>query len=190
MIDIIKSSLKHVYKSDSLYFLNPKNTEDGSFRYDRWSEVPLLTEYCWNHLAHVVPGKDAAPFQFHYGFFPYILTLIIISTYVVQITWRFASLNRLVNVLDYVIEGLEEALRDMMAFVIREENRPQSSQRTPGFVEKQRSADTDMTLFEIADTDMKIFETTDADMDMDFLKNRGYGQGADILRTCVSTDLC
>lgn len=135
MISFTKSSLKHVYKSDSLYFVNPRNTEDGSFRYDRWSEVPLLTEYCWNHLAHVAPGNDAASFQFQYSFFPYILALIVIMTYSVQVTWRFSSLNRLVNVLDYVIEGLEEALRDMMAFIIREENRPQSTERTPGFVE-------------------------------------------------------
>ena len=129
---------KHVYKSDSLYFYNPRNTEDGSMRYDRWSEVPLLTEYCWNHLAHEVPGKDEAPFQFQYCFFPYILALITIATYSVQVTWRFSSLNRLVNVLDYVIEGLEEAIRDMMAFIIREENRPKSMEQTTGIFYRNR----------------------------------------------------
>ena len=105
-------------------------------RYDRWSESPLLTEYCWNHLANVVPGNTSnvsvAPFQFQYSFFPYVLGLIVVALYSVQVTWRFSSLNRLVNVLDYVIEGLEEALRDMMAFIIREENRPQCMQRKSG----------------------------------------------------------
>ena len=44
--------------------------------------------------------------------------------YFLQVSWRFSSLNRLVNVLDYVIEGLEEALREIMSFIIRDENRP------------------------------------------------------------------
>ena len=118
-----------------MHFVNPRNTEDGSLRYDRWSETPLLTEYCWNHLSHVEPGKDATPFQFQYSFFPYILALIVIITFSGQVTWRFSSLNRLVNVLDYVIEGLEEALRDMMAFIIKEENRSLDTERTPGLIE-------------------------------------------------------
>ena len=139
LIDLIKSSPKDVYKSDSLYFVNPRNTDDGSLRYDRWSETPLLTEYCWNHLANVEPGKSQN-FQFQYSFFPYILALIVIITYSVQVTWRFSSLNRLVNVLDYVIEGLEEALRDMMAFIIREENRPQSTERAPGWIKSIRTS--------------------------------------------------
>ena len=138
-IDLIKSSPKHVYKSDSLYFVNPRNTDDGSLRYDRWSETPILEEYCWNHLADVGPGKNQN-FQFQYSFFPYILALIVIITYSVQVTWRFSSLNRLVNVLDYVIEGLEEALRDMMAFVIREENRPQSTELAPGWIKSIRTS--------------------------------------------------
>ena len=53
-----------------------------------------------------------------------------------------------------------------------------------------------MKVFEIADTDadMKIFETADTDadtdVDMNFLKNRGHGHGADKPRTRVSADLC
>ena len=116
--------------------VNPRNTDDGSLRYDKWTEIPVLRQYCWNNLIHVIPGNDAKPFQFQYGFFPLILALLVILTYSVRVTWRFSSLNRLVNVLDYVIEGLEEALRDMMEFLIREENCPQSKEGTSGFVEK------------------------------------------------------
>ena len=116
--------------------VNPRNTDDGSLRYDKWTEIPVLRQYCWNNLIHVIPGNDAKPFQFQYGFFPLILALLVILTYSVRVIWRFSSLNRLVNVLDYVIEGLEEALRDMMAFFIREENFPQSKERTSGFVKK------------------------------------------------------
>ena len=116
--------------------VNPRNTNDGSLRYDKWTEIPVLRQYCWNNLIHVIPGNDAEPFQFQYGFFPLILALLVILTYSVRVTWRFSSLNRLVNVLDYVIEGLEEALRDMMEFLIREENCPQSKEGTSGFVEK------------------------------------------------------
>ena len=130
---------KHVYKSDSIILYNPRNREGGSLRYDRFSEVPLLTEYCWNHLSNVVPGsEEEASFQFQYGFFPYILAFIIIATYMAQVTWRSSTLNRMVNVLAYVIEGLEEAIRDMMAFIIKEENRPDrrnsTIERMPGIL--------------------------------------------------------
>ena len=50
--------------------------------------------------------------------------------------------------------------------------------------------DADIKIFETADTDMKIFETADTDAGMDFLKNRGHGNGTDSPRTRVSADLC
>ena len=50
--------------------------------------------------------------------------IIVIAMYFLQVSWRFTSLNQLVNILTYVIEGLEEALREIISFIIRDENRP------------------------------------------------------------------
>ena len=50
--------------------------------------------------------------------------MIVIGMYFLQVSWRFTSLNQLVNILTYVIEGLEEALREIISFIIRDENRP------------------------------------------------------------------
>ena len=50
--------------------------------------------------------------------------MIVIAMYFLQVSWRFSSLNQLVNILTYVIEGLEEALREIIGFIILDENRP------------------------------------------------------------------
>ena len=50
--------------------------------------------------------------------------MIVIVMYFLQVSWRFSSLNQLVNILTYVIEGLEEALREIIGFIILDENRP------------------------------------------------------------------
>ena len=47
-----------MYKEDSLLLVNPRNKE-GDLRYERWSEIPCLRQYCWNHLSNV------EPMQFH-----------------------------------------------------------------------------------------------------------------------------
>ena len=62
--------------------------------------------------------------KFNKSFFPYIMGMIVIAMYFLQVSWRFTSLNQLVNILTYVIEGLEEALREIISFIIRDENRP------------------------------------------------------------------
>ena len=50
--------------------------------------------------------------------------MIVVAMYFLQVSWRFTSLNQLVHILTYVIEGLEEALREIISFIIRDENRP------------------------------------------------------------------
>ena len=50
--------------------------------------------------------------------------MIVFAMYFLQVSWRFSSLNQLVNILTYVIEGLEEALREIIGFIILDENRP------------------------------------------------------------------
>ena len=50
--------------------------------------------------------------------------MIVIAMYFRQVSWRFTSLNKLVNILNYVIEGLEEAMREIISFIIQDENRP------------------------------------------------------------------
>ena len=54
----VLNQVKAVYKDESLLLVNPRNKE-GSLRYERWSEIPVLRQYCWNHLSNV------EPIQFH-----------------------------------------------------------------------------------------------------------------------------
>ena len=38
-----------------------------------------------------------------------------------EATWRFSDLDKLVSVLDFVIDGLEESIRDVIQFLIEED---------------------------------------------------------------------
>ena len=78
--------------------------------------------------------------KFQESFFPYIMGMIVIAMYFLQVSWRFSSLNQLVNILTYVIEGLEEALREIIGFIILDENRPErlNSIRTKTYAGERR----------------------------------------------------
>ena len=38
-----------------------------------------------------------------------------------EATWRFSDLDKLVSVLDFVIDGLEESIRDVIEFLVDED---------------------------------------------------------------------
>ena len=47
--------------------------------------------------------------------------LLSLMLYLVQITWRFSDLDRLTSVLDFILDGLEESIRDIMEFLLEED---------------------------------------------------------------------
>jgi len=111
-----------IYKSEGLELVNPRDRENGGLRFDRWTEVTTVKEYCWNHLGNVVDnGAHSMEYQHHYSLFPYLLLFITLSMAFLEATWRFSDLDKLVSVLDFVIDGLEESIRDVIQFLIEED---------------------------------------------------------------------
>ena len=53
--------------------------------------------------------------------FPYILLFITLLMVFLEATWRFSDLDKLVSVLDFVIDGLEESIRDVIEFLVDED---------------------------------------------------------------------
>ena len=51
------------------------------------------------------------------------LLLIALSMAFLEATWRFSDLDKLVSVLDFVIGGLEESVRDVIEFLVIEDTR-------------------------------------------------------------------
>ena len=89
-----------IYKSDGLELVNPRDSqgftdhgwpvryesravwshpripdrENGGLRFDRWTEVTTVKEYCWNHLGNVIDDQNLSmEYQHHYRdyFFKY-----------------------------------------------------------------------------------------------------------------------
>ena len=55
--------------------------------------------------------------------FPYMLLLITLTMVLMESTWRFSDLDKLASVLDFVIGGLEESVRDVIEFLVIEDTR-------------------------------------------------------------------
>ena len=52
---------------------------------------------------------------------PYLLPFITLAMAFLEATWRFSDLDKLVSVLDFVIDGLEESIRDVIEFLVDED---------------------------------------------------------------------
>jgi len=108
-----------MYTAEGLQAINPRDRETGTLRFDRWTELGVAKAYCWTHLG--VGGENGA-YLWHYAFFPYILMLLGLLIHLVQITWRFSDLDRLTSLLDFVLDGLEESIRDILDFLLEEDD--------------------------------------------------------------------
>ena len=60
-------------------------------------------------------------FENYLSLFPYLLLFITLSMAFLEATWRFSDLDKLVSVLDFVIDGLEESIRDVIEFLVEED---------------------------------------------------------------------
>ena len=49
------------------------------------------------------------------------LLFITLAMAFLEMTWRFSDLDKLVSVLDFVLDGLEESIRDVIQFLIDED---------------------------------------------------------------------
>ena len=109
-----------LFTADGLQPINPRD-RDGSLRFDRWTELGVAKSYCWAHLGITSETTQSSDYLYHYACFPYVLMLLSLMLYLVQITWRFSDLDRLTSVLDFILDGLEESIRDIMEFLLEED---------------------------------------------------------------------
>ena len=78
--------------------------------------IPVLENVCpTNRLLVIVCSINTK------SLFPYILLFITLLMVFLEATWRFSDLDKLVSVLDFVIDGLEESIRDVIEFLVDED---------------------------------------------------------------------
>ena len=115
-----------MYTAEGLQAINPRDRgTDNSLRFDRWTELGVAKAYCWTHLG--VENGENGGYLWHYAFFPYILMLLALLIHLVQITWRFSDLDRLTSLLDFILDGLEESIRDILDFLLEEDDDEQKT---------------------------------------------------------------
>ena len=72
-----------------------------------------MIDYCWSHFNHQSDNGDVYEL-WHFRLFPYLLVVITIIIYGSQISWRAMNFEKAIHALDYIIDGLEGAIRDVI----------------------------------------------------------------------------
>ena len=65
--------------------------------------------------------------------------LLSLMIYLVQVTWRFSDLDRLASVLDFILDGLEESIRDILEFLLEEQEEDGEKKFVARHIERQQS---------------------------------------------------
>ena len=113
-----------LYKKSGLSFVNTK--VNGSKIYDS-DEVTEMIDYCLSHFNHESENGEVYEL-WHFRMFPYILVAITIAIYGSQISWRAMNFEKAIHALDYIIDGLEGAIRDV---IIQMENERKKEAERP-----------------------------------------------------------
>lgn len=117
-----------------MYHVNGLNVLESPFDAQ---QTEYIVEYCWSYLRHVDLTTNEVIYLYHYAYFPYIMFLFFVLFYVVDISWRFSSFNELahgtftieklvlnyytlISVLDHILDGLEEQIRDILQLLIED----------------------------------------------------------------------
>ena len=107
---------EELYTADGLLPINPKYNEFDSM------EMRLALKYCWSNLADMDTNTG---YLFHYSFYPFVLLLCSAIMYSVQLSWRLSSdLGYLIPTLDYLIGGIEESIRDIIEYFLKNQTKP------------------------------------------------------------------
>ena len=104
-----------LYTANGLLPINPKYSQFDSL------EMNLALKYCWSNLADTETNTG---YLFHYSFYPFVLLLCSAVMYAVILSWRLSSdLGYLIPTLDYLIGGIEESIRDVIEYFLRNQGR-------------------------------------------------------------------
>ncbi|CBY08570.1 unnamed protein product [Oikopleura dioica] len=99
-----------LYRKSGLSFVNTK--VNGTKIYDS-DEVSEMLDYCWTNFNHEDESGDVYEL-WHFRLFPYILVVITIAISGAQLSWRAMNFDEAIHALDFIIDGLEEAIRDII----------------------------------------------------------------------------
>ena len=72
-----------------------------------------MLDYCWTNFNHEDESGDVYEL-WHFRLFPYILVVITIAISGAQLSWRAMNFDEAIHALDFIIDGLEEAIRDII----------------------------------------------------------------------------
>lgn len=87
--------------------------------------IEYKKQYCWANLHHYDEKSGTTVSLYHYAYFPYIMFIFSVIFYVIYMTWKFKDLP---NVLDYVLDGLEEQVKDVLQFLLEDIKSHQKNQ--------------------------------------------------------------
>lgn len=100
-----------IYHSTGLRILHELETD---------AKTQYAIEYCWSHFNHLDIPSNTVVSLYHYTYFPYLLFLFSTCFYIIFMSWKNSGFNKLAHVLEYMLDGLEEQIRDIILFLLKD----------------------------------------------------------------------
>lgn len=110
-----------MYNVDGLAVYNPNNIQLGGRHYETWNQMPYIRLHCWSALTNTdcFDGECKNKVNlFHYSIVPYFLFAITLLMYTTKALWQLGKATEMSNKVNYLIGGIEEAVRDVLEYLI------------------------------------------------------------------------
>jgi len=108
-----------IFLGSDMYHMSGLEFCSKPVAFDVWAEVPYIKAYCWANLQHLSESGEVISL-WHYSYYPFILCTLTLLVFTTELMWRFVNLRNLAHGLDYVLDALEESIRDIMAIFLED----------------------------------------------------------------------
>ena len=88
-----------IFLGTDMYHISGIQLSQAVLKFDRWTEVDYVKNYCWSHLNHLsnATGTPVEIPLYHYSYFPFIMFTIILLFYTPKLLWRLVNLYKLAH---------------------------------------------------------------------------------------------
>lgn len=128
-----------VFLGNSLYHISGLQLSQSAQKFDRWHQMNYVKAYCWGKFEHVTDSGEVIEL-WHYSSYPLVLFAIGFAVYSANLVFHAViDMDHLSQSLQYVIEGLEECIRDLMIILLHHLERRKTGKEMTNSAPKSRS---------------------------------------------------
>jgi len=163
-----------IFLGSDMYHMSGIELSPIPRKFDRWTEVGFVKSYCWANFETETENGQIIPL-WHYPYYPFIMFTITVIIWSAKLIWRFGDFQHLTHGLNYVLDALEESIRDLIESLM-EETKSNTKFRSLSFNankpnESGDNVENNNALNNLPESELKVQETNLDDLEKQPLAN-------------------